>query len=183
MTTLDKLERFIDEINRILNSFSSDCLATGKIEQIDTTQPLSEVAQSAILTYRLNLHETINDYLMKADVKDISYFYRVKTSESILDKLERFKARQTSYPVKNVLNDLFAARVILRSKEIIEVLERLDNWSEKHGLNNWYLRNEDGYIGLYLYFHSENTIVYPWELQIWDEKDVDGNIASHALHK
>ncbi|MBF0843130.1 GTP pyrophosphokinase, partial [Streptococcus danieliae] len=24
---------------------------------------------------------------------------------------------------------------------------------------------------------------YPWELQIWDAKDVDSNIQSHSLYK
>lgn len=73
-----------------------------------------------IRAYRLNLHEAINDYLMRADVKDIAYFYRVKTSESILDKIERFKERREGYPVNSILNDIFGARMILTSEEIAE---------------------------------------------------------------
>ena len=81
----------------------------------------------AILAYRLNLHESINDYLMKADVQDIAYVYRVKTSESILDKITRFSERQEGYPVNSILNDIFGARMILSSKEIAQVMEKLDD--------------------------------------------------------
>lgn len=48
---------------------------------------------------------------MRADVKDIAYFYRVKTSESILDKIERFKERREGYPVNSILNDIFGVPV------------------------------------------------------------------------
>lgn len=89
----------------------------------------------SIRAYRLNLHEAINDYLMRADVKDIAYFYRVKTSESILDKIERFKERREGYPVNSILNDIFGARMILTSEEIADhgASERLAGtiWSEK----------------------------------------------------
>ncbi len=87
-----------------------------------------------IRAYRLNLHEAINDYLMRADVKDIAYFYRVKTSESFLDKIERFKERREGYPVNSILNDIFGARMILTSEEIAEVMERLDGWQVRYGL-------------------------------------------------
>lgn len=72
---------------------------------------------------------------MRADVKDIAYFYRVKTSESILDKIECFKERREGYPVNSILNDIFGARMILTSEEIADhgASERLVStiWSEK----------------------------------------------------
>lgn len=58
------------------------------------------------MDYRLNLHESINDYLMKADLQDIAYVYRVKTSESILDKIDRFSECKEGYPVNSILNDI-----------------------------------------------------------------------------
>jgi len=71
---------------------------------------------------------------MRADVKDIAYFYRFKTSESFLDKIERFKERREGYPVNSILNDIFGARMILTSEEIAEVMERLDGWQVRYGL-------------------------------------------------
>ena len=89
---LEKVERFISEINRIHLEYSKDYFETGKVEKINLKHTFAKVPTQPILSYRLNLHESINDYLMRANVKDIAYFYRVKTSESILDKIDRFKA-------------------------------------------------------------------------------------------
>ncbi|HHT7794797.1 TPA: GTP pyrophosphokinase [Streptococcus suis] len=180
---LEKVERFIAEINRIDREFFQDYFETGKVEKVNLKHTFTKVPTQPILTYRLNLHESINDYLMRADVKDIAYFYRVKTSESILDKIERFKERNEGYPVNSILNDIFGARMILTSEEIAEVMERLDDWQEKYGLKNWYLRDKDDYVGIHIYFKNKSNFYYPWELQLWDEKDVEGNIASHIKYK
>ena len=116
---LEKVERLISEINRIHLEYSKDYFETGKVEKVNLKHTFTEVPQP-IRAYRLNLHEAINDYLMRADVKDIAYFYRVKTSESILDKIERFKERREGYPVNSILNDIFGARMSLTSEEIAE---------------------------------------------------------------
>ena len=107
----------------------------------------------------------------------------MKTSESILDKIDRFSERTAGYPVNSILNDIFGARVILQSEELAQVIEKLDAWKEGFCLKNWYLRDKDGYLGVYVYFKNESNFYYPWELQIWDAKDVDGNIQSHRLYK
>jgi len=141
MKMLEKVERLISEINRIHLEYPKDYFETGKVEKVNLKHTFTKVP---IRAYRLNLHEAINDYLMRADVKDIAYFYRVKTSESILDKIERFKERREGYPVNSILNDIFGARMILTSEEIAEVMERLDDWQVRYGLKNWYLRDMDG---------------------------------------
>lgn len=181
--TIQKVERLITEINRILLEFSKDYFETGKVAKINLSHTFSKVPRHDILDYRLNLHESINDYLMNADLNDISYFYRVKTSESIIDKIERFEKRETSYPVNNVLNDIFGARIILDSETINQVLNRLDDWKEKYGLKKWYLRDKDGYVGIHVYFKNKSNFYYPWELQIWDSKDLEENIKNHRLYK
>ncbi|HHL0786936.1 TPA: GTP pyrophosphokinase, partial [Streptococcus agalactiae] len=107
----------------------------------------------------------------------------VKTSESILDKIERFSKRQDGYPVNSILNDIFGARIILSSEDISQVMEQLDEWKDKFDLKNWYLRDKDNYTGIHVYFKNKSNHYYPWELQIWDEKDVDQNIESHKLFK
>ena len=181
---LEKVERLITEINRILYlDYSQDYFETGKVEKVNLKHTFAKIPTKAILDYRLNLHESINDYLMKADVRDIAYVYRVKTSESILDKIARFSERKEGYPVNSILNDIFGASIILSSEEISQVMERLDNWQEPYGLKNWYLRDKDGYVGIHVYFKNKSNFYYPWELQIWDEKDVDSNIASHVKYK
>lgn len=180
---LEKVERLIDEINKVHLAFSKDYFETGKIEKVNLKHTLSKVSVQHILAYRLNLHESINDYLYRADLYDISYFYRVKTSESILEKIKRFQQRNEGYPVNSILNDIFGARIIVSSEDISQIMEQLDNWKEKYGLKNWYLRDKEEYIGIHIYFKNSSNFYYPWELQIWDKKDAEKNIQSHIKYK
>lgn len=73
--------------------------------------------------------------------------------------------------------------MILTSDQVAQVLDSLDGWKEKFGLKNWYLRDQDGYVGIHIYFKNASNFYYPWELQIWDEKDAESNIKSHQDFK
>ena len=119
---IEKVERLITEINRIHREYSKDYFETGKVEKINLKHTFSKVPTKAILAYRLNLHESINDYLMKADVQDIAYVYRVKTSESILDKITRFSERQEGYPVNSILNDIFGVPIYIASAPYLNAI-------------------------------------------------------------
>lgn len=180
---VEKVERLIGEINKLHTKFFEDFFTPGKISTNNLALPFHRVPKEHILSYRLNLHESINDYLYRADVKDINFYYRVKTGESILDKIERYQARQTNYPVNNILNDIFGARMILNSDDIALIISKLDDWKEQYGLKNWYLRDVEGYVGIHIYFKNTSNFYYPWELQLWDEKDAESNIESHLKYK
>lgn len=182
-TNPDKTERLIREINRIHARYSADYFETGKVQKINLGQTLRHVPIEHILSYRLNLHESINDYLLVADTRGIDFFYRVKTGESILDKVERYRQRDNQYPTNNILNDIFGARVVWPSADVRDILDRLDGWKEQYGLKNWYLRDTDGYIGIHVYFKNASNFYYPWELQIWDEKDALANVQNHITYK
>nr|UOP04767.1 hypothetical protein LVJ77_11490 [Conchiformibius kuhniae] len=80
-------ERLIREINLIHQNYSQDYFETGKVEKVNLSRTLHKVPLEHILAYRLNLHEAVNDYLAFADVRGIDFFYRVKTAESIRDKV------------------------------------------------------------------------------------------------
>ena len=120
---------------------------------------------------------------MRADLDDIKYYYRVKTSESIEDKIKTFANHEDQYPVNNWMNDIFGCRIIRTKDEIHKIEEELDCWQDKYGLKNWYKRNKDGYKGIHVYFKNRCNFYFPWELQIWDEGDVEANIVAHQLHK
>ena len=120
MNNIDKTKKLINVINNVHLQYSKDYFETGKIEKINLTK--TSVPVEHILRYRLNLHESINDYLIEYDLDNITYYYRIKTSESILDKIER---------------------------------------------NN----------------KNKSNFYFPWELQLWDENDVELNISNHRLHK
>ena len=97
---IKKVERLIFEINTIHIKYSEEYFESGKLAKVNLNHTFSKVPVDEILKYRLNLHESINDYLMVADVSDISYFYRVKTSESteVMDRLDDWKEE---YGLKN----------------------------------------------------------------------------------
>lgn len=182
-SNLQKTERLIAEINRIHAQYSADYFETGKVQKINLSHTLRNVPTEHILSYRLNLHEAINDYLAFADTRGIDFFYRVKTAESIHDKISRYLARDNQYPVNNILNDIFGARLIWPSETVAEILQNLDEWKVRYGLKNWYLRDVEGYIGVHIYFKNSSNFYYPWELQVWDENDVQANIENHMAYK
>ena len=174
---IEKVERLVTEINKIHEQYAKDYFETGKVEKVNLSRTFSKVPTEYILAYRLHLHEAINDYLYKADVKDINFYYRVKTSESILDKIDYHRKRETTYPVNTILNDIFGVRVLLDSHDVNAILNKIDDWKDNSKLSNWYLKDADGYIGVHAYFAPNGN--FPWELQIWDENDAKQNIESH----
>lgn len=182
MDTLSQVRQIIKEINRLHADFSRDYFEQGKIEQINLSKTIKHVPTLHIYKYRLTLHESVNDYLMTADI-EIKYFYRVKTRESIDDKIARFSNREDQYPVNNWLNDIFGARIILSADEIDAVMNLLDDWQDELGLKNWYLREKESYRGLHVYFKNKSNFYFPWELQIWDKKDIQSNIHNHEKFK
>lgn len=111
---IEKTERLIREINLIHAKYSADYFETGKVEKVNLSRSLKNVPTEHIFSYRLNLHEAINDYLLFADIKDINFYYRVKTSESIQDEIERYLNRQNQYPTNNILNDILGRELFCR---------------------------------------------------------------------
>jgi Region found in RelA / SpoT proteins len=182
MDNINQIKQIISEINRLHSDFSNDYFEKGKIEKINLSKTLKNISVLHIYQYRLTLHESVNDYLMMANI-GIKYFYRVKTRESIDDKIMRFSNREDQYPVNNWLNDIFGARIVLNAKDITQVMDLLDDWQVEFGLKNWYLREKTGYRGLHIYFKNKNNFYFPWELQIWDAADMHSNIENHEKFK
>lgn len=182
MDKISQVKQLVSEINRLHLEFSNDYFETGTIEKLNLSKTIKHVPADHIYKYRLTLHECINDYLMTS-VIDIKFFYRVKTRESIDDKLRRFSEREDQYPVNNWLNDIFGARIVIAAAEIESLMELLDAWQEELSLKNWYLRDKDGYRGLHIYFKNKSNFYFPWELQIWDVVDLQSNIQNHEKFK
>ncbi|MEH0690929.1 GTP pyrophosphokinase [Vibrio cholerae] len=178
----EQVKQLVQEINRIHREFSESCFDTGLIERVKLSRTITNVPVAHIYKYRLVLHESINDYLMTSDI-ELKYFYRVKTRESIEDKIARYSQRDNQYPVNNWLNDIFGVRIILSKQEIEEVMEALDDWQDELNLKNWYLRDKEGYRGLHVYFKNRSNVYFPWELQIWDREDLQSNVENHERFK
>jgi len=93
MNKISQTKQLISEINRLHRDFSRDYFETERVEKINLSRTIAHVPIPHIYRYRLTLHESVNDYLMTADI-DIRYFYRVKTREISTTKLN------ASQPVK-----------------------------------------------------------------------------------
>ena len=182
MDKISQVKQLVNSINQLHLNFSHDYFETGQLEKVNLSRTISRVPVEHIYHYRLTLHECINDYLMSAEI-DLKYFYRVKTRESIDDKIQRFSSREDQYPVNNWLNDIFGARIILNAEEVDQVMDCLDDWQYELGLKNWYFRDKEGYRGLHIYFKNRSNFYFPWELQIWDQQDLRSNIANHEKFK
>jgi hypothetical protein len=140
LNKISQVKQLVSEINRLHSDFSKDYFETGRVEKINLSRTIAQVPVPHVYKYRLTLHESVNDYLMTADI-EIRYFYRVKTRESIDDKIERFSTREDQYPVNYWLNDIFGARIILTAAEITAVMDLRDGWQDELRLKNWYLRS------------------------------------------
>ena len=182
MNKIDQVKQLVSEINRLHREFSKDYFEINKIEKINLSRTIAKVPENHIYKYRLTLHESVNDYLMNSTI-EIKYFYRVKTRESIEDKIKRFSNQEDQYPVNNWLNDIFGARILLSTEEIAIIMDFLDQWQEELNLKNWYLRDKEGYKGLHIYFKNKSNFYFPWELQIWDKQDLKSNIENHEKFK
>lgn len=182
MDKIGQVKQLVSEINRLHYEFSRDYFDTGAIEKLNLSRTVKHLPLDHVYRYRLTLHESINDYLMAANI-EIKYFYRVKTRESIDDKVARFSQREDQYPVNNWLNDIFGARILLSTSDIAAIMELLDDWQDELNLKNWYLRDKEGYRGLHIYFKNRSNFYFPWELQIWDHADMQRNIDNHEKFK
>ncbi len=60
-----KIERLIDEINKLHQAFSRDYFETGKLEKVNLKHSLAKVSTEHILAYRLNLHELMIIYIVQ----------------------------------------------------------------------------------------------------------------------
>ena len=181
---VEEVELMIATINKIHVDFSEDYFATGRIEKINLSNTIAQAPYQHIAQYRLNLHEGINDYLIKNKKGFLlQFYYRVKTLESIDNKVKKHSSNLNQYPVNNWLNDIFGARIILDTAQVGLIHQLLDKWKIKYGLMNWNDQNLDGYCGLHLTFKSKQNYCFSWELQIWNEKDELSNIKLHEQNK
>ena len=185
ISELSKVEELIVGINEVHKKFS-DYYFDSDEKKINLSKTIRHIPIDHIRLYRLNLHESINDYIWELLERDFKFLYRVKTMESVSDKIERFGKKENQYPVANWLNDIFGARIIVKTDLYNEIRENLFLWEEKVGLKNWYEKGEaeeDAYKGLHVYFKNNLNYFFPWELQVWDSNNIETNIRHHRMYK
>lgn len=135
-----------------------------------------------IIKYRLDLHESINDYLIHIiDECECRFVYRVKTIESLLNKISiKYFNSDKYFPINKYLNDIFGFRIVIDKsiyKDILELLERL-----KSEFKISYIIKDGEYKAIHVYINN-NKYYFPWEIQIWENDNIDSNIKSHIKSK
>lgn len=149
---------------------------------------ISEDYYKPIMQYVTELNMFIIQLDLYCTYSDLDLSQRVKNQDSIINKLHyyRYKKReQGKVPIRKCLNDLLGFRVIIPDFQHNDedFLRQFDRIKEEKNLK---IRIEDStkndYVATHVYF-QESGRSYPWELQIWSERDNKKNKESHAKYK
>jgi len=173
---LEKVERLISEVNQIHRTYATDYFDTGRLEKVNLSRTIDKIPVNHILDYRTYFNDSINYYLMAANLTGMEYFYRVKTSESINKKIGQYENNAVQYPLNAWLSDVFGCRIVLEGNEIEAIEDSIDDWTSLYGVKDWYKIEKDGYKAFHICFKNKNNYFFPWELQIWETTDVESNI-------
>lgn len=112
---------------------------------------------------------------------------RIKEPNSRIPKLYHYKLNKGEggrVHLKKCLNDLFGFRIFVddfdhsdaNEKHLTDLLQDLKGIKVHHS-------SKGDYQATHIYFQNGNNKFFPWELQIWCNKDEHTNIESHAKHK
>lgn len=116
-----------------------------------------------------------SDYILKAES-------RVKQNNSAFYKIDRYMKGNSggNNPINKCFNDLFGCRIIVNNNYELDYLLSLIHklYPDLKCIN----ASKNGYKAIHIYFHNGN-FVFPWELQIWLQKDEANNRQSHKLYK
>lgn len=128
---------------------------------------------TVLLGLRLSKFKT--DYILRAES-------RVKQNNSALYKIDRYIKGNSggNNPINKCFNDLFGCRIIVNNDyELDYLLSLINRLYPNLKCTN---ASKNGYKAIHIYFHNGN-FVFPWELQIWLQKDEENNRQSHKLYK
>jgi len=113
--------------------------------------------------------------------------YRVKIDDTIYAKLKHYARKEKdlgTLPLDKCLNDIFGVRIILPNArdELSEILALLESKKKQRHIFRYVKRDLEKYHAVHCYMYP-NKHSFPWELQIWDSRDVQQNTYSHLEHE
>lgn len=128
------------------------------------------------------------DSIVSSDTEGFDVAYRIKTEDSLFDKIDRYIADPNLHgntPLNRFLNDLCGVRAVsnfdMGTEELIARMS--EQYPDMKILNSTKVWNGNTiYVAVHIYF-SESNISFPWELQVWSQKNAPMNFASHRAHK
>ena len=155
-------------------------------------------------TYDVDFINLVDSYIEEITMFQLTHDFEInndkidprftgKTRESALNKLYYYSVRSVGadFPLQKCLNDLLGFRIIIDNT--LDYNDLLENIKKspclKTKISRSYIRRDIDknrgikYIGIHIYFKSENNRFFPWELQIWQKADAILNEKSHRKHK
>ena len=160
---------------------------------LDKTYPADIIEENSnkefleyIFQYREFLATNMTDYSISLLSRNLEY--RIKTKNSIEEKLAKYKEKKSietnskgKFPLKKCLNDLYGARYFFEGKGLpLEEIEK----HLKSTFPDFKIKDASNgeYKAVHVYFQKDN-FSFPWELQVWNQKDAALNKKSHKEHK
>jgi hypothetical protein len=179
----------INEINSLHGSISKDLNYLLKfklkksVSSIVENNTIKSDFQEIINLYK----EELNNNLFRISNIQTKYNairFRIKQAESISEKLLYYMNdihENGKIPINKCLNDFLGFRILV--DDLYSIYEILKNSPTINQKMRMYLREDDDYKGIHIYFKNGKNVYFPWELQIWDIKDSILNEKSHREHK
>lgn len=112
--------------------------------------------------------------------------YRYKLDTTIMDKVESYYKKEDHIGkicIAKTINDLCGVRIIcpnVRGNDKIQKI--LQSFKDDKIIKRYYTKDKHRYKAIHCYFQLKNNY-FPWELQIWDEKDAQLNHYLHEEHE
>lgn len=174
------------EINsiKIVNKNVADCFLNG--ESNDLFKIIYEQRLYFTNINELyNLQDRIDDFNRDMKEQNCSFYYRIKSGESLNDKIIRNMNNSLYGKVKlqKIINDLIGFRITINTNiEIEEIFESIKKTYEDSTIKVLD-SSKKGYKAVHLYIKDPTGINLPIELQIWRTKDFMQNQQCHAIYK
>ena len=179
----------INQINSLHGSISMDL---NYLLEFNLKKTVSTIVEND--TIKPNFQELINSYkealnnniftISNIQTKYNAIRFRIKQAESISEKLLYYMNdihENGKIPINKCQNDFLGFRIFVDDLEsIYDSLQKSILKTQKIKI---YLREDDKYRAIHIYFKNGRNVYFPWELQIWDIKDSISNEISHREHK
>lgn len=195
---LDQLSYLIDSIYKIYVEFSNEyyrkleCatfkniykfpIDNLKLENIDSKE--FQIIHDYMLELNKSLYSRfllLKDNLKKRYSND-TFSFRIKSIETVYEKINYYQHKQGTYYIGKSLNDLLGVRIILDDYDYPELEFLLSSKQEQFPKFKFITRNLENYQAIHCYFQLGN-IFFPWELQIWKSENQKLNMNSHIAHE
>lgn len=190
---IEKLVKLINNIGQYHKDFSESFYENKEkinFKKITVNKVLKETSYNGAFMDLVDeyIKEVAHEVLVnEIKTNDFILRFRGKNRESVLNKLYyyRYEKSDSNIPIQKCLNDIYGFRLIIKDElDYEEILEKIENSKElKVQLFRQYVRKDEKYRAIHIYFKSSSNIFFPWELQIWKKEDEEVNESEHKNHK